>query len=80
LEEAEELADRIAVIDHGSLISLDTPERLIARHGKKRLHVTFAAAPVDRLPAGLAELGGTLDGNHLELPLPADHDLRALLA
>jgi ABC-2 type transport system ATP-binding protein len=31
MEEAELLADRVAVIDHGRIQALDTPERLIAR-------------------------------------------------
>jgi ABC-2 type transport system ATP-binding protein len=30
MEEADALCDRVAVIDHGKLVALDTPERLIA--------------------------------------------------
>jgi ABC-2 type transport system ATP-binding protein len=30
IEEAEELCDRVAVIDHGKIIAFDTPQRLIA--------------------------------------------------
>lgn len=30
IEEAEELCDRVAIIDHGQLIALDTPRRLMA--------------------------------------------------
>src|SRR2546423_6766228 len=33
LEEAEALADRVAVIDHGRLIAVDKPDVLLARHG-----------------------------------------------
>jgi ABC-2 type transport system ATP-binding protein len=43
LEEAEALADRVGVIDRGTLISLDTPKALLARHGARRLKVTLAA-------------------------------------
>ena len=32
MEEAEQLCDRVAVIDHGQFIALDTPEALIHRH------------------------------------------------
>jgi len=32
MEEAERLCDRVAIIDHGRIIDLDTPERLIRRH------------------------------------------------
>ena len=28
MEEADELCDRIAIIDHGKIIALDTPEKL----------------------------------------------------
>src|SRR6266404_1433659 len=33
MEEAERLCDRVAIIDHGRLVALDTPERLIAGLG-----------------------------------------------
>jgi ABC-2 type transport system ATP-binding protein len=39
LEEADELADRVAVIDHGEIIALDTPAGLKATIGRTR--VTF---------------------------------------
>lgn len=44
LEEADELADRIALIDHGKLVSLGTPAELKARVGgaKLRLEMTDA--------------------------------------
>jgi len=32
MEEAEAVCDRIAIIDHGRIIAIDTPEALIARH------------------------------------------------
>lgn len=32
MEEAEQLCDRVAVMDHGQIIALDTPEALINRH------------------------------------------------
>ncbi len=32
MEEAERLCDRVAIIDHGKIIDIDTPERLIRRH------------------------------------------------
>lgn len=33
MEEAEALCDRVAIIDRGRLVALDTPEALAARHG-----------------------------------------------
>jgi hypothetical protein len=32
MEEAERLCDRVAIIEHGRIIDIDTPERLVARH------------------------------------------------
>ena len=36
MEEAETLADRIAVMDRGRVVALDTPASLIARHARAR--------------------------------------------
>jgi ABC-2 type transport system ATP-binding protein len=44
MEEAERLADTVAVIDQGRLLALDTPAALIANSAPKRLLVTTPAA------------------------------------
>ena len=36
MEEAERLCDRVAIIDHGRIVDVDTPERLVARHCPER--------------------------------------------
>ena len=36
MEEAERLCDRVAIIDHGRIVDIDTPARLIARHCPER--------------------------------------------
>ena len=36
MEEAERLCDRVAIIEHGRIIDIDTPERLVARHCPER--------------------------------------------
>ncbi|MDP9146246.1 MAG: ABC transporter ATP-binding protein [Acidobacteriota bacterium] len=36
MEEAERLCDRVAIIEHGRIIDIDTPERLIDRHCPER--------------------------------------------
>lgn len=41
MEEAEELCDRVAIIDHGKLIALGAPKELIAKNGVKNLEDVF---------------------------------------
>ena len=41
IEEAEELADRVGIIDHGKLIALDTPRALIDTNGGENLEDVF---------------------------------------
>ena len=41
IEEAEELADRVGIIDHGKLIALDTPQALIDANGGENLEDVF---------------------------------------
>ncbi len=60
MEEADQLCDRVAIIDHGRLLALDTPAGLKASVGVDSL-VTVAAGGDDL--DGLADLlGRTLDG------------------
>ncbi|MGA2889076.1 MAG: ABC transporter ATP-binding protein [Terracidiphilus sp.] len=36
MDEAERLCDRVAIIEHGRIIDMDSPERLVARHCPER--------------------------------------------
>ncbi|HMF93612.1 MAG TPA: ABC transporter ATP-binding protein [Vicinamibacterales bacterium] len=36
MEEAERLCDRVAIMEHGRIIDIDTPDRLVARHCPER--------------------------------------------
>ena len=57
LEEAEALADRVAVIDKGSLVGLDTPAALVRQLGRKQIRFRLAApwtAGAAALPEPLA--------------------------
>ncbi|HUF30827.1 MAG TPA: ABC transporter ATP-binding protein [Gemmatimonadaceae bacterium] len=61
MDEAERLCDRVAVVDHGRVIALDTPRALIASLGAEHV-VEFAVqggAPLDR--SVLAALPGVED-------------------
>jgi ABC-2 type transport system ATP-binding protein len=46
MDEAEHLCDRLAVMDVGRLIALDTPQRLIAAHTRE-VTIRFSAPPRD---------------------------------
>ena len=52
LEEAEELADRVGIINSGRLLVVEDKVSLLRRMGEKRVRITFAQ-PVGDLPAGL---------------------------
>jgi len=45
MEEAERLCDRVAVIDHGRIIDIDSPDALVARHCPERTVVLQTAYP-----------------------------------
>jgi ABC-2 type transport system ATP-binding protein len=48
MDEADKLCDRIAIVDHGKLMALDTPAKLKAQvPGESIVEVTMAAAPDD---------------------------------
>jgi ABC-2 type transport system ATP-binding protein len=47
MDEADKLCDRIAIVDHGKLVALDSPLKLKASvPGKNILEVSFSGAPV----------------------------------
>jgi ABC-2 type transport system ATP-binding protein len=77
LEEADQLADRIAVLDQGRLVAQGTPEQL-----KRRVpggHVRLRFADVAQLGAALRVLpGATPDEQGLALRVPGDGGARSL--
>ena len=84
LEEVEALADRVAVIDQGRLVTLATPKELLARHGSRRLRVTFASALATSpgvLSEGLRAAGAEIDATGRVVTCPIDaRDLSPVLA
>jgi ABC-2 type transport system ATP-binding protein len=73
LEEADRLADRIVLLDHGRVAATGSPAALKARHGGERIDVSVAsrrqldeaASALQRVAAGNAEI------NHEELVVSA---------
>ncbi len=61
LEEAEELCDRIAIINHGRLVALDTKAGLLARVDSKTLRVTVDR-DIDAVPSALARFAPVHEG------------------
>jgi ABC-2 type transport system ATP-binding protein len=45
MEEAERLCDRVAIMEHGRIIDIDTPESLVRRHCPERTVVLDTNAP-----------------------------------
>lgn len=81
IEEAEQMADRIGVIQAGKLILVDDKRALMQRLGRKTLRIRLQQ-PLTELPTPLADLGLTLedDGTQLSRQLPvADRDLLPLI-
>ena len=73
LEEAEELADRVGVIDRGRLLVVEEKRALLARHGGRTLRVALAA-PVDRLPPALDALHARLEEGGAAVAVEAGGD------
>ena len=70
LEEAESLCDRIAILNHGNVVALDTKEALLKRGIGKTVNVWITTdEPVPELPAELLAILRARDGTRLEFRL-----------
>ncbi len=63
MEEAERLCDRVAIIDHGKILAMDTVAALTEKHGGASVIDAVLTEP----PANLAGLPGHIDGNRLRI-------------
>ena len=77
LEEADQLADRIAMLDHGRIVAEGTPEELKRRMPGAHIRLLFAdAASLDKAARELRE--GTRDDEELVLRVPNERGIRSL--
>ena len=77
LEEADELADRIAVLDRGRIVAEGTPEQLKRRIPGAHIVLRFAdASSLDAAARALPE--GSRDANELMLRVPNEAGIRSL--
>jgi ABC-2 type transport system ATP-binding protein len=71
IDEAEEMADRIGVVNHGELIVVDEKKALMKKLGKRQLTLTLQE-PLAAVPPGLADWKLELGGSGHELQLTFD--------
>ncbi|MET8811410.1 ATP-binding cassette domain-containing protein [Streptomyces sp. NPDC004549] len=79
LEEADQLADRIAVLDHGRLVAQGSPEELKRQIPGTHVRLRFAG-PADLDTASGVLPGAVRDDQELTLRVPSDGDSRSLRA
>lgn len=84
IEEAQRLCDRVAIMDQGKMIALDSPSGLIRLFGKGIIRIEFNAGVDETLLRQMGDIGSVriIDGQkrrvHLETDR-TDHALRELL-
>ena len=84
IEEAEEMADRVGVINKGEMILIENKNSLMEKMGSKKLNVMLEQ-PLTQLPTKIAKLGFTLAAGDKQLVYAYDSkhekpDIAALLA
>ena len=66
IEEAEELSDRVAVINEGKIILIDEKDRLIKKLGEKTIKIELIQ-PIDKINGDLSKYNFTLDQSNTVL-------------
>jgi len=71
MEEAERLCDRVAIIDHGKILAMDSVDNLIESHGGESLVRIELSSP----PADPAQIPGEIDGLDVRIQTPRPVDV-----
>ena len=66
IEEAEELSDRVAVINEGKIILIDKKDNLIKKLGEKKIKIELIQ-PIDKINGNLSKYNFTLDQSNTVL-------------
>ncbi len=66
IEEAEEIADRVGVINHGEILLVEDKAELMRKLGRKHL-VLELAEPIAAIPPGLADYGMEVAADGMQL-------------
>lgn len=74
IEEAEEIADRVGIINDGELLLVDDKKCLMQKLGKKTLQIELKQS-IDELPAALADYNLERSEDGSRLIYTYDHDL-----
>src|SRR5712671_6711647 len=77
LEEADQLADRVAVLDHGRIVAEGTPAELKSRIPGGHVKLHFAGSDALRSAAGIIP-DAALDEDQLTLQIPGDGSVASL--
>lgn len=76
MEEAQRLCDRVAIVDHGKILALDTVEELIEQHGGS----STIEAELLSVPDNVEGLPGVLEDTHLRVETTKPLEDLALLS
>jgi ABC-2 type transport system ATP-binding protein len=80
MEEAERLCDRIAIVDHGRIIALDTKEALVRASFAERSQVMARfAGPLDAVSAWVKSRGGRMNDSTAEFSVEHATEIAVLL-
>ena len=81
IEEAEEIADRVGIINQGELLLVDDKQCLMQKLGKKTLQIELKQN-IDSVPAALADfnLEASSDGSHLIYTYDSDLERTGITA